>query len=87
MQFGFVKLTELNFETLDRNYILTKKKNLDLNLWACTGKEMGRTSGATRHGAQLIGGPTGQRHLKREAVRALWAVRLEARSTAEGRRQ
>ena len=31
MQFGFVKLTELNFETLDRNYTLTKKKNLDLN--------------------------------------------------------
>jgi len=31
MQFGFVKLTELIFETQDRNYILTKKKNPNLN--------------------------------------------------------
>ena len=28
-----------------------------------------------------------QRQLTRETVRALWAVRLEARSTAEGRRR
>ena len=56
MQFGFVKLTELNFETLDRNYILTKKKNPDLNGWASAGKEMGRPSGAPRCGAQLTGG-------------------------------
>ena len=77
----------MNFETLDRNYILTKKKNLDLNLRACAGKEMGRPSGVARHRAQLTGGPTGQRQLKREAVRALWVVRLEARSTAEGRRR
>ena len=56
MQFGFVKLTELNFETLDRNYILTKKKNPDLNLRARAGKEMGRPSGAPRYGVQLTGG-------------------------------
>ena len=87
MQFGFVKLIELNFETLDRNYILTKKKNPNLNLRACAGKEMGRPSGATQRGAQLTGGPTCQRHLKRETVHALWVVGLEGKSTAKGRRR
>ena len=72
MQFGFVKLTELNFETLDRNYILTKNKNLGLNLRACAGKEMGRPSGAVWHRAQLTGGSHWSAALKtRSGTRAV----------------
>ena len=48
---------------------------------------MGRPSGAPRRGAQLTGGPAGQQHLKRDTVRALWVVGLEARSTTGGRRR
>ena len=48
---------------------------------------MGRPSGASRRGAQLIGGPAFQWLLTRETVRVLWAVGLELGSTAGDRRR